>query len=838
MLNLYKPQGLPVFALFFFSFLLFATPKIFSQQYALQFDGSNDYVAFGSAVGPNGILMPSGTPPTWVNPSGVLGSYALQFSSSSLQYVTFGQATTTLGALTFTLECWFNWTGGGVTTSTGTGGLTTVIPLVTKGRGEADGDNRDMNYFLGIQGGKLAADFEDIDAASVDGDAAGQNQPIFGTITITTNVWHHAAATFDGTIWRLYLDGVLDNSLDVTNPGYSPPRPQLNSIQYAGIGSALNSTGVAAGFFQGIIDEARIWNYARSQSEIQTSMNSEIENASGLLGRWGLNEGVGTGANCTSTFNPNLGLTQFTLECWVKRNSGGATMTTGTGGIPAIYPVLTKGMGEGETPANINTNWFLGITSAGNIGADFEDNNGGVNHPITGIATVPLGEWHHIAATYNGQIWNLYFDGVLDQTLTLSSPYTPENRSIQHAALSAGIGSTGQLSTGFFAGIIDEARVWNYPRTQTDIQNSMVQEITSAPGLVARWGLNEGTGTTANNSNTNNLTPGTLTNGPPWVTGISFPTELWALQFNGSSNYVTFGSASGLATQTFTVETWFKRTGTGVANTTGTDGIDIIPLVAKGAPDVDGSVVDANYILGINSATNTIAADFEEGTGSNSPGQNHPIWGTTVIQNDVWYHAAVTFSSSGDFKVYLNGFEEASLSLGAYIWPQGNSTQHSSLGTMLKSDGTNSSPSGGYFEGALDEVRIWDFAKTVSEIQTSINSEITTSQTGLLARWALDEGFGTDVISSAGTTFNGTIQNSGYSWVFGAPFDITFTPPAAPTSLSATAGSGNQIELEWADNSNDEQGFQIERSTNAGGPFTLVKSATANNTNYVDPNLQ
>ena len=33
------------------------------------------------------------------------------------------------------------------------------------------------------------------------------NHPIIGTTVVTSNVWHHAAATYDGTTWRLYLDG-------------------------------------------------------------------------------------------------------------------------------------------------------------------------------------------------------------------------------------------------------------------------------------------------------------------------------------------------------------------------------------------------------------------------------------------------------------------------------------------------------------------------------------------------------------------------------------------------------------------------------------------------------
>jgi hypothetical protein len=87
--------------------------------------------------------------------------FALQFDGVD-DRVTFGAAPA-LGAPTFTLELWFKKTGAGATTTTGTGGVTSAIPLLTKGRGEGENSTVDMNYFLGIDSVRrvLAADFED-----------------------------------------------------------------------------------------------------------------------------------------------------------------------------------------------------------------------------------------------------------------------------------------------------------------------------------------------------------------------------------------------------------------------------------------------------------------------------------------------------------------------------------------------------------------------------------------------------------------------------------------------------------------------------------------------------
>ncbi len=66
----------------------------------------------------------------------------------------------------------------------------------------------------------------------------------------------------------------------------------------------------------------------------------------------------------------------------------------------------------------------------------------------------------------------------------------------------------------------------------------------------------------------------------------------------GTSSYVTFGDPAKLDLAQFTIETWFKKTGTGTPNTTGGGGITILPLVTHGSPEQENSDVDANWILG------------------------------------------------------------------------------------------------------------------------------------------------------------------------------------------------------------------------------------------------
>ena len=216
---------------------------------------------------------------------------AVQLNGSS-QYMTLGSASQ-LRSATFTVELWFQRTGAGTPTSTGTGGITNAIPLITKGRAEAETAAADVNYFFGIDAtsGKLVADFEEAQVAQ-GGTTPSLNHPITGNTAIAVGAaWHHAAATYDGTTWNLYLDGAPDGSLAVGRPANA----LTNALTT--VGSALATTGVAAGFFSGSVDEVRIWNAARTAAQIAAAKDTEITGAqTGLLGRWGLNEASGSTA--------------------------------------------------------------------------------------------------------------------------------------------------------------------------------------------------------------------------------------------------------------------------------------------------------------------------------------------------------------------------------------------------------------------------------------------------------------------------------------------------------------------------------------------------------------
>ncbi|MBO9614828.1 MAG: fibronectin type III domain-containing protein [Dyadobacter sp.] len=60
--------------------------------------------------------------------------------------------------------------------------------------------------------------------------------------------------------------------------------------------------------------------------------------------------------------------------------------------------------------------------------------------------------------------------------------------------------------------------------------------------------------------------------------------------------------------------------------------------------------------------------------------------------------------------------------------------------------------------------------------------------------------------------------------------------PGAPSGLTATAVSVSQIDLKWADNADNESGYQVERSQN-GTTFTKIAEIAANATTYQSTGL-
>jgi len=110
---------------------------------------------------------------------------------------------------------------------------------------------------------------------------------LHSTGEVPLNEWHHLAGTWDGTNMKVYIDGILDGTYDVSTLGavYDP----VSAMHF---GARLLGNQYAFQF--GDIDDARIWNYARSESEIRESMYKELTGSeAGLYACYKFNETSG-----------------------------------------------------------------------------------------------------------------------------------------------------------------------------------------------------------------------------------------------------------------------------------------------------------------------------------------------------------------------------------------------------------------------------------------------------------------------------------------------------------------------------------------------------------------
>lgn len=124
-------------------------------------------------------------------------------------------------------------------------------------------------------------DVNNFRARFVVGNAAGWKVAA-GSTPLQLNTWYHIAGIYDGSILKVYVNGQLDGSYaagsisisynPITTAGPNPSTFYLGINHNANYSSPTTSADLAYPF-QGIIDEAKLYNYALSASEVLQHYN-------------------------------------------------------------------------------------------------------------------------------------------------------------------------------------------------------------------------------------------------------------------------------------------------------------------------------------------------------------------------------------------------------------------------------------------------------------------------------------------------------------------------------------------------------------------------------------
>src|SRR5208337_882891 len=134
--------------------------------------------------------------------------------------------------------------------------------------------------------------------------------------------------------------------------------------------------------------------------------------------------------------------TNLTIELWLKSN-----VTNNNSGWKAI---VTKGNSSWRLQATSGAKTvYLGLTGVGDV---------------YGNRNVNDGQWHHVAAVYDGANLLLYVDGAVDAS-------QPDTGSITQNSQPVCLGQNSEATYMLYNGLIDEASLYNHALTAGEIQS-------------------------------------------------------------------------------------------------------------------------------------------------------------------------------------------------------------------------------------------------------------------------------------------------------------------------------------------------------------------------------
>jgi hypothetical protein len=347
------------------------------------------------------------------------------------------------------------------------------------------------------------------------------------------------------------------------------------------------------------------------------------------------------------------GNSAYTLEAWIKPTSMG------------VYGII--GWGNWGTPNQVNA---LRLSPTGIVnywwGPDLT-----VNTPNLS------GQWHHVAATFNGTTRTIYLDGVAVGSDTPGSHTVPSPSNLR-------IGSTNAPSSGanyeYFSGSIDEVRIYNVGLTQAQVQADMFSTTAAVPAsLKAYYNFDQGTaggsnaGLTSLTDQSGNNSTGTLTNfaltgtSSNWVR--SFPTITGIAPATGN-----IGSSVTVTGTNLTDATGFAFNGTAVSPFTAPTG-DLTATVAVPSGATTGPVSVSSATLAtyngptftvtypnlVVNTTATIPAGIYNSITVNSPGVA-TLAGNVTVNTSLTVNSGATLndgcfvlSGAGDFTLAAGG---------------------------------------------------------------------------------------------------------------------------------------------------------------------------------------
>ena len=708
----------------------------------LQLSLSEGYGSIAHDISPrgnNGTLGTGSSAPSWTN-DGKFGK-ALSFDGNDYLNVsdsddfTFGNGTTDSP---FTVSAWIN-------TSDATQGT-----IVGKFDDTSGDQKREFLLYLSSS---------DYLTFEINDETAGGYIARSWATAFPENTWHHVLGVYDGSGVesgiKIYVDGVQKDDTSSSSGSFTAIQNTTSSVE---IGAhSISATGKTY-FFDGIIDEVKIYPFGLTTDQIQVVYNggktmvlgakSTASDGTTLSNSAAREYCVpGDTSTCTPpiieyTYNEGIGLT--VPDTSGNNNNGVGNNITLKSGKVSKASNFSGNLGRIDSTNNSSITgssahtvctWFKSVNNASRkaiVSIGTESTGGGYGVTITNslleihlpnvgntlTSTIDPTAWNHVCRSYTGTVQKLYVNGALISQETRSF-------TLVDASFHVGRWFVRVDGTYDYTGLIDQTRLYNYERTPAQIAWEYNR---GAP--VAHYKFDECQGSTAYNSalngdgkaagNNGTITIGgsgtssvgnCSTSSTAWGNGVSGKINS-SLDFDGTDDYVSTSDSSelsfgdGTTDKPFSVSAWIK-----MDDATDFQFVNKLPA--------SGVLSNMEWALGVG-VTDRLGLRLYDSSALVYIGRYSDT--TLTAYEGQWVHVAMTYDgseSTNGITLYINGNEIASTaeSAGSYAGIE-NTTSDLRIGTLLPSDATYKK----FANGKVDDLRIYNYELTAAQIRNSMNN--------------------------------------------------------------------------------------------------------------------
>jgi hypothetical protein len=344
----------------------------------------------------------------------------------------------------------------------------------------------------------------------------------------------------------------------------------------------------------------------------------------------------------------------------------------------------------------------------------------------TGMAT----GWHHVAVTNNLTNVYVYVDGV--QVYTMASLVSNFTGKYMYVGISSQLLVADRIRAYY-----DEIRIWNSAKTLSEINlNRVKQLVGNESTLIGYYPMNKGSFSDLTASANHMINTGSVVDK---VFNFGLNVSDYGMNFDASDDFCSVSTP--LTTSDFTIEAQFKTT-----STTASAYRRIFSWTNYG---LEIAVVNGVLYTYRNSWSATTA---------------------TGLNNGNWHHVALTKTAT-TLTIFVDGVQVGQRTVAVTL-----------SGNMLIGGPEIFNTTNDFFNGTIDEVRVWNTARSQSSIIATMDSTLVGNETNLISYYDMNTPTTTVLNVAAG---GAAMNRYGATGVNNLPQFVSFTGKTVPPMITA-----------------------------------------------------